>query len=137
MGQPRKGLSGEGTLGQACNEVRDWIEPCDKKQKIRQVLTAIRAVMRLNRIAARELNEPGVCLHPNYKLKLGSNYSTASYQPHKLIGLNLPVPKCPDLSNGHNNGTHPIGLLLIPNTLVHVGCGVSAFTVYRINIMVQ
>lgn len=137
MRQPRKASQRRGR----------WIKPAMKwglglnhvtaKIKIRQDLTAIRAVMRVNRMAARELNGPGVCLHPNYKLKLGSNYSTASYQLHKLTeGLNLPVPQCPDLSNGHN-GTRPIGLLLISNTLVHVKCGVSAFTVYRINTLVQ
>lgn len=107
------------------------------KEKRRQDLRAIRAVMRVNRMSARGMNWPGVCLHPNHKLKLGSNYSTASYQLHKLTeGLNLPVPQYPDLSNGHS-GTYPIGLLLISNTLVPVKRGISAFTVYRINTLVQ
>lgn len=58
-GKQRRLLRG-GDIGGAQNEVRDratWMT----NLKIRQVLTAIRAMMRVNGMAAGELTGPGTC----------------------------------------------------------------------------
>ena len=48
----------------AWNEVRDratWTI----KEKLRQILTVIRAMVTVKKMAARELTGPGTCLQPN------------------------------------------------------------------------